>query len=483
MSISDQESIMSLLSDEKSPSLEFSDSQMGILYDTNNNAYTNAVNFDTLELSSKWSQLEYLTIPLQISPTAPAVFSARPNIAFKGSVLSLISGVQVKTGSGTTIVDETESSFLTEHIKMMLENDDDWAKSEGIEIQWSKDRGVSGAESRLVDAARIAPPQTAEHSGATTATSSALRVDANLGFIERHHALLDATQNSDLGYTADLSAGVNVVVKIPLKYVSSYFANKNFPDINTRLKITFFLNLSTSSYDYKPLCFGKVNATVESGGSCVVKIQQGKPCQLYYREVKFSPSEAKLVADQLRAGFTKEIHYTHYEINRSNKNIASTASFSHVITTNSTNPQRVWVLCHPTGVVDGQTWPNPLVTGSHGLTSANVKINGSNYFDSDFSTPIELWEELKRQMPPSLSGQSRLSQLTYSDFLKTFRIHCFDLTRSNNRKQDPNAPVTLLMKASPISATAIDIIYIVETKKVCKMTFGLSQVKIDTYDV
>jgi len=482
MSISDQESIMSLLSDEKSPSLEFSDSQMGILYDTNNGSYQNAVNFDTLELSSKWTQLEYLTVPIRITP-ATAAFSQRPNIAFKGSVLSLLSGVQVKTGSGTTIVDETESSFLTEHIKMMLEHDDDWAKSEGLEVQWAKDRGSSGSESRLTSSANIVNPQTSIYSGAPDETTNALRATTNVGFVERNHALLDASQSADGSFVANLSAGFDVVVKIPLKYVSTYFANKNFPDINTRLKITFFLNLSTSSYDYKPLCLGKLDGTVETGTGCVVRVQAGKPCQLYYREVKFSPSEAKIVADQLRSGFTKEVHYNHYEINRTYKNIASTASFNHVITTNSTNPQRVWVLCHPTGVVDGQTWPSPLVTGSHGLTSANVKINGSNYFDSDFSTPIELWEELKRQMPPSLTGESRLSQLTYSDFLKTFRIHCFDLTRSNNRKQDPNAPVTLLMKASPISATAIDIIYIVETKKVCKMTFGLSQVKIDTYDV
>jgi len=143
------------------------------------------------------------------------------------------------------------------------------------------------------------------------------------------------------------------------------------------------------------------------------------------------------------------------------------------------NPKKLLILTPPTGVVDGTTWPSPIMTGPYSLTNLNVKVNGTRQYNSDLSSLYELWEELKKSMPPSISGMSTSSQLTFSDFVKTHRIHYLDISRYSHRVSgDPNALVSISVTANPTSATAVDIIYLIEREIECEIHFGHNEVKV-----
>lgn len=160
-------------------------------------------------------------------------------------------------------------------------------------------------------------------------------------------------------------------------------------------------------------------------------------------------------------------------------NIASTSKFEHQVSNGVTNPKRLWILTPPTGVVDGTTWPSPIVTGPYGLTNLNVKVNSIRQYNSDISSVYELWAELKKAMSPSISGLDTSSQLTFSDFVKTHRIHCLDISRYSHRVNgDPNHPVNISVSANPTSATAVDIIYLIEREIECVIHFGPSEVLV-----
>jgi len=189
--------------------------------------------------------------------------------------------------------------------------------------------------------------------------------------------------------------------------------------------------------------------------------------------------EADEYANQLVKGFSKTIRYPSFMMNRMFTNVASTSSFEHAVTAGVKNPKRLWILTPPHAVVDGSTWPSPIVTGPYGLTNLNVKINGTPQYVSNLSSLPELWAELKKAMPPSVAGLDTSSQLTFSDFVKTHRIHCLDISRYVHRVNgDPNALITINVTGNPTSSTPVDFIYLIEREIECVINFSQTGVTV-----
>jgi len=126
--MSDSEAISSLLGGDRSDS-SFAVSDKQTIPDLNGGSYTDRIKFSTDSVKSSWTIYDMLELTLFIK--GAAAFSASPLIALKGSILSLFRGVQIRTGGGSTILNETEGLEFTNHLAMMLENSNDWAVSNG----------------------------------------------------------------------------------------------------------------------------------------------------------------------------------------------------------------------------------------------------------------------------------------------------------------------------------------------------------------
>jgi hypothetical protein len=468
----DHSLIAGLLSGDDIDELKFSDSQLEYVTDTNNGSYSSQISWDLLQITSKWTQMReaFITIPIALSAAA---FSATPVVAFKNSVLSIIRGLTVTFGT-RTILNEIDTQFIT-NLRLLLEQNIDWATSNREHLMFSKDYVNPAVLSTLTTSANISNPKTALYTAAVSGTVNSLNPVANLGFMERNNALINSTNVSG----AFSTTSVTTTLYIPVIYLSPLF-QKLGPIINTRIFLNVLLNTNASGSSYSPVCLGTVQAgTVEnSGTACTVAVVG--PCRWYYRNVKFAPEQAHAIAKKLESGgFTRRLEYTETDTVLSFTNVASTSSFQHQIAMSSTHPQRVWIGMFPTGTVNSQNWPSPCVTGKFGLSNLNVNVNGSPYYNVMRTSLYELYDDLRDQMTPSTSGDDNSSLINFSDFVNTYRWHVIDLTRSKDAMADPNMAVSIAVTGNPIAATAVDFIYILERKKVCILHFGSGEVTVE----
>lgn len=475
----DSQQISSLLHDDEEIDLSYSDSQLEYIVDSNSTSYTTQITFDCLPLTSKWCDLHnaYVTIPVSITPSAGS-FSAAPVVAFKASILSLIRGVNITTGSGQTIFQESENFFIN-NLRLYLEQSNDFFISNKDHLQLGIDKPLPGALSTLTSSANLINPRTAMFTAAVSATANSLNGNFNAGFTDRNNALLTSTVAAGGAYG---TGSITTILYLPLKYFCSFIDQLSFPIINTRLQINILLNTTASGSPFIPVCTGTTLAgaveNTTNGVTTAIGYAGNQQCRLYYHNVKFSPQQAVMINKRLQQGFTKKISYTQTDVTQTYTNIASTSGFSHVVASSVISPQRVWAMCYPTGQLNTKNWPSPVTTGLFGLTNLNIQLNGTNYFTNAYNSTLELWDALSAQFPPSQAGQDTSSLLSYNDFINTYRIHCLDISRNKDRLRDPNAPVTLIVTGAPLSATAIDIVYLIEKTMKCVITFGASDVQV-----
>jgi hypothetical protein len=196
--------------------------------------------------------------------------------------------------------------------------------------------------------------------------------------------------------------------------------------------------------------------------------------------VRFPSPQAELVATKSLAGIKKTIVFTQTDIVSSFTNIASTSSFQHSVATAVNAPKRVWAMVYPTGSVNAANWPNPLVTGcENSLTSVNVQINRTRYLSNDLNTLPEQYAALCSAMSPAGMNGEGNKMITYSDFCKTYRLLCLDISRSGNKMLDPNQPVSILVTGNPTTAVASDIVYLIEKEMRVVLQFGAGPIQIE----
>lgn len=474
-------SITNLLTDDHSVDLEYASRDLATLLPMPFQG--SSVSFDFQSIDRQWTEWNnsWLALPITVTPQA-ADFSPSPVLAFKGSIISMIRGIEVKTSSGQTLVSETNGSTpFAAHLRMMLQNNNDWSLGTAPALMFSKDRAPSGVPSGLFTKASIQNPKTAKYTDAVSATANSDNPVCNVGFLERNAALLDSTFGLDGSYVADKKAGFSTTLNIPLRYLSDFFSALDFPIVNTRLVITFHLNTSASASSYAPICLGTTLAgTKETGTAPVVAVTAGAQPLLYYYRVTFPTLQAEMVAKKSLTGFKKTIVFTQTDIDYTQTGVASTSNFQRQVATAVNAPKRVWVLSFPAGVVNGINWPSPLVTGADtGLNNVNIQINGIRYLSNSLSSLSEQYAALSSAMAPSGMNGEANKMISYAEFCKTYRLICLDISRSGNRQMDPNAPVNLLIEAAPSTATAADIIYLVEKEIRINLTFGASPIVVE----
>jgi hypothetical protein len=438
------------------------------------------VSFDMLPITGKWTLWSeaYLSLPCVIAPSA-AGFSALPYLAMKGSILSMIDGVECVAEGGTTVFKETGSTVFTANLLALLQKGSDWSITNCTSLQYAKDRTELDVLSGLTNKATIQNPVSLRYKAGPSNADNGNSEFYNKGFMERRAMLLGNSVLPDGTFpdrTSGFTAGFSCMLNIPLRYISTFFEAFDSPIINSRFTFTFFLNTKGSNSVYKPLCRG-----YGSGAVPVVEnpydISLASPPRLWYHRVGFHPSENAVVAEKMLTGFTKLVRYTQTDIVRQAVLATDSGVFSQQISTNVINPKRVFAMVYPANVVNQDTWPSPCATGAWGFTSLNIQVNGSPYFSRPQANLESQWLALKGTMQLG-SNLDPVSQLSYADWLRTYRIHCLDISRQSPDDLNKNASVSLTIDGIVPSGGAVDIVYLVQREQIVALKYGASNLEV-----
>jgi len=469
--------------------------------------YTSFIEFNLSSLASRFTDFSkaFLQIPFTILPGAGTFKTVPfPALAFKSSFASFIAGIYLKDGRNTPLVDDRTSGAFANHIRMCIENDASFTITRGPQIGFAMDKSAKQVRS-LTTVAQIQYPNVSQYSDVPkvgVADSAILNGDSlayNAGFAERVSYLQDTTVSAGgVIFTQPSGAttyvnGINGVFNMPLSYLHSFFKQLDFPITGLSLTLQIMLNTTVNSGGFCPVSLGStsINAGVnvpDSGdvglsGAGVVQpsnisviVTKGDVApRLYYHAVEFSAVDGRRALEQLSKGYVKTIRYQQYDVINSSQQLNQVAgkSLTHTITPSVLAPRRVFILCHPAGVVNTSSWPSVLCTGPFGLSQMQLLVNNKPLFRAPLDTLGEQYAMLQSAMGVSSDdGDESRSLISFSDFQRNTRLICLDMSRLTSIIPDPNVPLSLILTATPVAPGPMDIVYIVQRDVEVKMSFG-----------
>lgn len=468
--MSDSREIKDLLTDQQYNEAVHSyvDSQFEFLNDIQMGNYSaGQVTFDSLSLRDKYIHYHdsYIALPLNIKAGTGNIANA-DIVTVKRAVTDFIYGLTLSTGSGSTIVSDANIVTIN-HIRLLVETEFHYWQESASQLLFSKDRR---AVPSVATFGNISVPDPVE---ADVSIPAGTNFYANQGFADRANWFKQA---------CTLAANtVSTVVFIPLRHIHDFFMQMDFPIINLRLQMSFLLNMYSNG-SVVPALGGRI-ATNAGSTTAVAKdlaVTVGAAtipgsniqltnCRLYYKTVKYHPEVNMQLAQKLAAGFTKSIEFrvTDTYLPSASEQAQTGGSITKLVSPSTIRPLRVWLLACPANALSSSAVPStttaatntgliPLAVYTGQFTNANILVNNSRYYNNDLVTAADFYNILKEQFP---EDQGLVS---YSDFLTTYRLHCFDLTRLKDRLKNPNEACSLQINATRVDAVACDYYFVVE---------------------
>jgi hypothetical protein len=496
---------------------QFVDSQYVYFPDYNQSNYSSGIiRFDTLACRDQfviWSD-SYLQIPISLgSSTSPSYQYAQADpVGFKNSVLDMITGVQINSGSGQTLVNDNNVQYIN-NLRLLLETAYDAEVGNLADIQfWKNDLPpasgllagdwTNGANAWPNPAVyNVITPDTNQPVQAVTAATSIVAGSAptntgaywnsafNEGFSKRVQFFkLNAT------FAGSSATSWQLIVNIPLKFLHKFFEQLNFPLLNCRWQFNFTTPLiapsttpSALAATYQPFMVGYqdgATTTAVPAPAAAIGNSYLTQCRIYYRKVTYGATLNEKLNKMLQQGYKKVIEYpvTDFYNSLIAANDASTASRILLVSSSTVAPLRVWVLPVPTGQATSSTIPficpaNGATPGNNEITNANILINNVPYFYNNLVFPREFYTYLQENSVASGFSETVGSLISYRDFLNLHNYTCFDVHRLKDRLGDPNEAVTIQLNiqrnASP-TGYSVDWLVLVERKQVCVLSISSS---------
>ena len=281
------------------------------------------------------------------------------------------------------------------------------------------------------------------------------------------------------------------------------FMQLNFPVYNLGFQMNFYFNQSQDATlaqtNYPPfMCDNDANVLTAPGTyitppPLIHYVAPGP--RLYYRSVKFQPSDNSRLAAMMEKGYTKTIKFlsTDFVFGAGAALGVQGSSLNQVITTSVVQPVRVWVLLYPviTAGAANATLPNNAQTTATArsdyasgvlpgrLQDANILINNLPYLKNTINMqgqfPEDWYERFKEQVDPQLG-----TQITYEEFLHIANYHCFDVSRLSDRLQSPTQSVSLAISAtrSDSNAYPCNFLFLIERMNMATIRFSSSDVNM-----
>lgn len=491
---------------------QFVDSQYVYFPDYNASSYSSGIiRFDSLATRDQfviWGD-SYLQIPISISTSAGAAYTQYDPISFKNSVLDLITGVQINSGSGQTLVNDNSIQYIN-NLRLLMETAFDAEFGNMADLQfWKNDLlppdgttagswGVGGAAFPNPAVYNNPwPDDTPAGAGAVAIdTNNFYNTNYNEGFANR---IKFFKCNASFG-NAPVNGTFQMIVNIPLRYIHKWFEQLNFPLLNCRFQFNFSTPLiaptatpAAISTSYMPFMIGSgtdlnpgtaLNAPFAAIGGV------SSQCRIYYRKVTYSaPLNAK-INSMLQAGFKKIVEYPVTDIYNPVPGLPAddnvTTQRIVLVTSSAVAPLRCWLLALPHGQATSATIPficpaNGTTPAQNVISNANILVNNVPYLYNSLIYPKEFYSYLQENMVSHGYNETVGSLISYRDFLTLHNYILFDIHRLKDRLGDPNEACTLQLNFQRIASPAgynVDWIVLVERKQVMVMDISASGVEL-----
>lgn len=433
---------------------QYASKEQNYLIDNNNGSYSQEILFDTQPLSGKHVVLSeaVLCVPLSIAPNT-GNFSTLTQLAWKTSALSLIDGLTVTDSQGTVLVSE-QGLLVNNFLSPIVQN------------------SVLDVESTASLISYYGPDKTLVATPLSSVPSDVVATrNATLGTSPYNPSLLSRVRSMGRYFNAT-SGRFELLARIPLKSIHSYFASQNFPMLNNALKITFTLShqrgfspfVYSNSSDVTPAY------TVSIGGlTRVVDGLQMNSARIEYDSITLGAADRQLYMSMLKNDTKKCFEYESTQVFKM-ANLPAAANYSGVISGFSINSS----ITKPTKVALYSTNVNALSSptdlcnsGSMRFNQLNLAVNNTNYFNQNISSDVQLYRMLQ-----STYADARL---TFDEFATSNMIPVIDLSRL--QLVDVNSSVSLQFSANYTSTAAADLYFVVKRLITLETQFGEQSTK------
>lgn len=462
------------------------------------------IRFDTQPMAGAfWVPSDsWLAIPLTVESSVGggSALTEGSAVAFKNSVLDLITGVQITTASGQSIVNDQQSVSYINNLRLLLESSIDSMETNQADIQFFKQIGTNlqypvatGAFSYGMTGTLAGNDPQRFVYAATGPTSPVLNPNPlfNEGFAQRIKLFKQGASSFTAGR-------FNMVVTIPLKFLHPLFAALDFPLINTRFQFTFTTPVRFNSAaagipssDY-PLMVGVgVGGTTSStnalrmgiGGDTLL----GNTTRIYYRRVTFASDANKKVSEMLTRGYSKTLSYTVLDSYPSLiPTITADTTISQLVSSSTVAPLRMWVAFLPRDAEAQNVSPFMPFISRAVFSQTNCLVNSVPYYSNNLILPREHWQVVEEQTISCGSKDNLGAAIGYQDWLQNYRVICIDLSRYKERLVNSSEPVNLILNTSisrmfdPRTGTGTDVnmLVLIERAQVIKFTFSSAETSI-----
>lgn len=440
--MSAEHEIHSLLSNSQTPDYlsSYSDSQVSWFAPVSSAPYDTQITWNLSNLRQKfWTPADsYIVLPLTVAVVSSLANTGAQELSLKSSVCDLISGILLQDGSGFTIANDNNQMRYND-IRLKLAHDAEFlSEADGAKLLYALDT-VDGT-------ARVVSTVGSVNPSANIAT--------NFGFRDRVYLFKQQSEVVRTGANAPFTDTYRLIVSIPLRYIHSVFESLNFPIINSNFQFSLILNQGTvyspwSANTTTPTDVASITTTIGNSVS-VAGITVSQP-RFYANIVSFQPQLAQKLAQQLKSGIVKKVHFTDSDF-RSIATNQTSLNGNQNISNGVVRPSRLFLLSPPVNSLTG----SGLATNIGRLTQLQAFINNQPVFNLNVETEEELYELLRDEFANSGSDIAP-GGYSMSKWMDGNRIYAINFKKHmKDRLQTGNETCSVNVSFNQIAGTACD---------------------------
>lgn len=501
MSTPDSAAIQNFQDSYKKAASSFNSSEFLYFSDYNQGSYTSGiVKFDTLTAKDQfWIPADsYVMIPISVQAAAGGTaLTASDPVAFKNSVLDLITGITINSGSGQTLVNEQNIHYIN-NIRRLLDTSYDAMLSNTQELQLFKNTVLPpSASAGDASVSRWTADATPGRYGAATNQNSEFVGTGGPPITQ----ITTRTQTYNSGFdqrirmfktSSTFATGVfSLTCFIPLSVIHPLFANMDYPVVNTRFQINLYT--ATTSQNLTLNC--PVLRGLNAAGTALSPIQVtvASTCYIYYRKVTYSAEDTAKVGQMISSGHKIVCEFPSYDYYGSiATGVAPNATRTDLVSPSTVAPLRVWQLALPAGYFSGSLGDTlqttPFQTNSL-ISRGNILINSQRYYSNDLGANLTNsflhdFYTIFQEQTQALGFADQLGSLVgYSDFINHYNLNCYDVSRLKDRLPNPSEAVNIQVQYTLADGNGSvtnnsDILYLVERNTVLIMVFSSGSVSM-----
>lgn len=341
----------------------------------------------------------YIFVPITVTSSSSTPLTSGDPIAWRQSILSLVTGITVNSGSGQTLVNDQSIQYIN-HIRRLLECSWESQQTNMNELSFVKDTSLpgtcaTGAPSNIIAAGLgyWTAPNTSTYQGSpqgysninapfaygfsqTVGVTGAVGAFSSNAFVMGVSPYLNAGMDKRIQLfktNSSFSAGTySAAVFLPLRYLHPFFEKLDFPVINTRFQILLYTasQQAGTALNGMPMVIGQQQAVAPVANAVAVGATMppvnvaigtnngantsayGNTCFLYYRKVTYSPEDTARVGKMLQSGHTVTLEYPvcdYYPSITLNQAYTNLNNRTDLVSPSTVAPLRIWQLVLPAG--------------------------------------------------------------------------------------------------------------------------------------